>query len=164
MEFTRAAEDCQKRERMAVGGRGEGREGRRGEEGEKQRKKVCWRGGSFSHPIFCLHVARGSSPRTPGSGGRYTAAPLHPPRVRGTPPIPQSRLTHPCERWHVPLFHRLLPRAHGVCRLPKTPPPALSFGEGANWLRCAPPVDLPPLDSEADGGLSLFGLLFLVFE
>ena len=34
---------------------------------------------------------------------------------------------------------------------PKGTAARLSSGEGANWLRYAPPVDLPPLDSEADG-------------
>ena len=42
-----------------------------------------------------FNATRGFSPRNPGSEGRYTAAPLHPPRVGGKPPIPQSRLTHP---------------------------------------------------------------------
>ncbi len=40
---------------------------------------------------------------------------------------------------------------------PKGTAARLSSGEGANWLRYAPPVDLPPLDSEADEGALLRG-------
>ena len=144
-----------------LGGGEEKREEGRGREA-KEEGVLAWR--LFLYSNFLLACRPGLLAPEPRQWGPLHGRPPAPSACQGHAPEPQSRLTHPCERWHVPLFYRLLPRAHGVCRLPKAPPPALSFGEGANWLRCALPVDLPPLDSEADGGLSLFGLLFLVFE
>ncbi len=98
---------------------------------------------------FLRPAAWGSSPQSLARGLLHDS-PLDS-RVQGLRPLTPEPPQTSCKRCHVSLSQRLLPRAHGVCRLPKAPPPALSSA----WSSLAPlrsASGSPGRDNKADGG------------
>ena len=104
--------------------------------------------GPFCYPTSRFHVAWGFSPQTPGRGLLH-GSPLHS-RVQGLRPLTPEPPQTSRERRYLPLSLCFFRRAHGVCRLPNTPPPACLPGRELTVVAAPLRLDLPPLDSKAD--------------
>ena len=77
----------------------------------------------YTYSLSSVCSSSGASrPGTP-SRGLLHDSPLDS-RVQGLCPLTPEPPHTSCERWHLSPYPLLFPRAHGVCRLPKAPPPA----------------------------------------